>query len=181
MLGCSSCLAGISKHKSANGQRISFDGCTAARLQLDCNILSTLQDCCWPERQAQCYRSMMAAGQDALDVLAAAAHSNSGRSKSDSAPFLGLAYQAHVALHYVKGGICAKRLREVLNSEQEQQQQQSRSSHAALSTSSAATSVTSAGDCGSLLSGALLMVSNMSGEHASSLYPHMLPSMWMNK
>lgn len=137
-------------------------------LQLDCQILSNLQECCWPERQQQCYSSMMAAGQDALDVLAAAAHSNSSSSSqgTGSAPFLGLAYQAHVALHYVQGGLCANRLRDLLNSVQ--QQQQSSMSHATPSTSSTqlpagnAASSTGGDGGGSLLSGALLMVSQLS-------------------
>jgi hypothetical protein len=78
-------------------------------MQRDASIFSLLQDACWPVKQEAVYAALMEMGADAVDALAAAAHSG-----GVSSMFLGVTYHAHVALHYVVGELSAVKLRQLL-------------------------------------------------------------------
>jgi hypothetical protein len=78
-------------------------------MQRDASIFQLLQDACWPVKQEAAFSALMDLGADAIDALAAAAHSSCA-----SSMFLGVTYHAHVALHYVVGELSAVRLRQLL-------------------------------------------------------------------
>uniref|UniRef100_A0A383V725 Protein SirB1 N-terminal domain-containing protein n=1 Tax=Tetradesmus obliquus TaxID=3088 RepID=A0A383V725_TETOB len=79
------------------------------RHERDAAVFKLLQDAAWPVKQEAAFAALMDMGDDAIDALAAAAHSSCA-----SSMFLGVTFHAHVALHYVVGELSAVRLRQLL-------------------------------------------------------------------
>lgn len=104
--------AGSFRNIASPAHRGSLDVC----LQRDQSIFQLLTDACWPDRAAAAYSSLMDMGVDALDALAAAAHSSCA-----SSMLVGVAYHARVALHYVVGETCAQQLKQLLQQRGEEE------------------------------------------------------------